>query len=135
MFLLVFDVLLGVRLELFEGLRTENVLDAAGILRSDLVIDAEGGQKCRQYGVTLVNGLCDLETRLGQTEQTVLVDGNITVIAQQADCSADAGLGEAGIMRYVDRAHLTVLLHENKNSFQIVFRAFLDLQSARPPLL
>ncbi len=98
-------------------------------------IDAEGGQKCRQYGVTLVNGLCDLETRLGQTEQTILVDGNITVIAQQADCSADAGLGEAGIMRYVDRAHLTVLLHENKNSFQIVFRAFLDLQSARPPLL
>ena len=60
--LLVFDVLFGVCLELFEGLRTENVLDATGILRSDLVIDTEGGQKCRQHGVTLVNGLCDLES-------------------------------------------------------------------------
>ena len=71
------------------------MLNAAGVLGGYLAIHAERGQKRGQYGVTLVNGFGDFQTGLGQTEQTVLVDGYIAVIAQQADGPADAGLPDS----------------------------------------
>ena len=80
--------------------------------------------------MAFINGFCNMQPGLGQAEQAVLVDGNITVIPQQADRPADARLGKTGIVRHVDRAHLPILLHQNEDGLQIVFCAFLNFHCA-----
>ena len=70
--------------------------------------------------MAFINGFGDFQTGLGQTEQTVLVDGYIAVIAQQANGTADARLGKAGVVRDVDRAHLSIFLRQNQDGFQYV---------------
>lgn len=48
--------------------------------------------------------------------------------AQKLGGTADARLGKAGVVRNVDRAHLSIFLRQNQDGFQVVFRAFLNFQ-------
>ena len=115
-------------LELVEGFLAQHMLDAARIFSGGLSVHAESGEERGEHGVALVNAGGDLHAGFGQSQQTVLVDGNVTVIAQQANGTADARLGKAGVVRNVDRAHLSIFLRQNQDGFQVVFRAFLNFQ-------
>ena len=76
-----------------KGGAADDVLDLAGVIDRGFLIHAERHEQLAEDGVAFVGAFRDLKTRFGQVQTAVAGNGDVTSVAQDPDCAADAGLG------------------------------------------
>lgn len=113
-------------LEAGEGLGTHIVLHAAGVRSGDLRGDAQPDQPVGEHPVTLIDPLGVLLTLRGQLQPAVLLHGKVAAGLQNGDRTADRGLGEAQMLRYVNGTDDPALLPEHQDRLQIVLAGFME---------
>lgn len=65
-----------------EALRTDDMLNTAGVLRSDERVHAQRGQPVGEQGVPFIDALGNLASLPAQTDAAVFVQLNIAVLTQ-----------------------------------------------------
>ena len=108
-----------------KGLVADDMLNAAGIRGSSLLIHSQTDQKIPNYRVPLVYFGGDLQTALGQGKIAVAVRSDISALLQQSHGPADAGFGIPHVFSYIDGADKSVFLGQDIDRFQIHFAGFL----------
>ena len=111
-----------------EGFGTDHVLDPAGIIFGSLRIHTEGNQHPGQDTMAFVNGLGNLKSGLGESDITVFVNVDKSVVAQIADIDADTGLGEVQLIDNIDRTDRSDPFGQDQYGLQIIFSGFLYFQ-------
>ena len=109
-----------------EGLGAQIVLDLAGILAGDVRRNAELDEEVRKDLVPGVDLLGDLHSGGGEGDKSVVVHGDVAVLAESLGRVADGWLCNAEKIGDVDRADIPnpafLFLHED--SFQIILSRF-----------
>ena len=108
-----------------EGYRTDDMLDAAGILFRNVCRYIENlRQESRQRLVPVQHGSGFFQTVFRQYDPTVGLHDDITVIFQDTHGTGYAGFGKIHFRGDVDRADVAVALLQDQDSFQIIFAGF-----------
>lgn len=76
----------------FKGLVADVVLYLTCVFRSGALADTEIGEQRGEQCMALINLLSDGSACIGECQTSVLVDQYETVLTQEFDRSADAGL-------------------------------------------
>ena len=95
---------LNVLLDLPEGFRADDMLDAAGVLTGRFLAHAQRHEIAREQAVALIHPLRHGAAALRQPEIAVSVHVQIAVGAQKVDRAADAGFGKSQLRGHVDGA-------------------------------
>ena len=85
-----------------EGLGTDYMLYAAGIILRGLRIHTQRDKHPGQDLMALINRLGDLKTGLGEGDIAALVDVDKTVVTQIADVDTDTGFSEIQLIDDID---------------------------------
>ena len=96
-----------------EGLIAQVVLDPAGVLAGDILIDAEPDKKLRQQPVPLIYPPGYLHARAGQSDVRIIVHGDVAVFTQPLCCIADARLCNSELSGDIDRPASSAWLQDN----------------------
>lgn len=104
-----------------EAFRTDNMLDAAGVLRSRVGRNTELCQPCGKQLMPLINHFGNGPAALGQINKAGVGNGNVLPAAQIFHRDAYAGFFEAKLVRDIHRAHDGKPAAQNEDGFEIVF--------------
>lgn len=105
------------------------VLNLAGVGCSNVCINTETDEKVGKESMTVEHFDSYLATYVGESDISVLVYVDISARLKQTYRTADAGLGEAHVLAYVDRTHVVVIFGKYIDCFEIHLAGFLELHS------
>ena len=80
--------------------------------RQRFLADTKGYEELGEDLVTVVNLDCHLAAVFGQGKVAVRINLNVSTVFQKADSTADAGLGKAHLLAYVNRTYVLRFLRK-----------------------
>ena len=105
------------------------MLNLASVGCGNVCINTETDEKVGKESMTVEHFDSHLATYVGESDISVLVYVDISARLKQTYRTADAGLGEAHVLAYVDRTHVVVIFGKYIDCFEIHLAGFLELHS------
>ena len=116
-----------------KGLWADVMLDLAGIGLRRLLIHPQADKEIGE-GMVAVQHFPGNGQPLGlQSDEARFVHGDIAALPQTLGGIADAGLGDAQMLRHVDGADIAVLLLHHQHGLQVILRRFLNFHNWYTP--
>ena len=103
------------------------VLNLASVGCGNVGINPETDEKVGKESMTVEHFDSYLTTYVSKSDISVLVYVDISARLKQTYRTADAGLGEAHVLAYVDRAHVGIAFGKYIDCFEIHLARFLEL--------